>query len=1066
MDRPVIGRVGRPAASLALAVLLGGFLLADRAPQATAQDHPLSPYLVGYEGGDDVHSANARGEDQRALSGPDRGEAQPAYSPDGTRIAYVQWGVEAPPSSATPSSATPSPAPGPPVTGFAGLVVANADGTSPRVLNPGIGGAEPTWSPDGTKLAVTTEAGIRVLRVADGAVLADVPAPPTLSARDSEPAWSPDGTTIAFTRRIDGQETPSTGPYAVVGGTSPGGDYRTGVSLTTDEVPNNPDIVFLLDNTGSMGGYIQDAKAKLTGVLARISQLQPQARYGLATYRDIDEPEHYELRQRPTADLSAFQTQLNSVTAGGGGDGPEDWFNGLRQLATDPTVFTRDGSRIVVLLGDAPPHFDCDNPAAAYCPRYPTRDQVVSALTGAGAQVLAIPLGTPSSLDAGGHATDIANATDGLLIDGSIPPDATADAIAAGIRDLPVTVTPQHSCDHGATVGFDPPGLTQRGGGQVSFAETVKLPADIRPGTTATCQVDFLFNGQLPEPRRTQHLTATAQTPGAPTVVVSGAVVTSPDGQPAPATFTATATDATGAPLTPGCDQTPGARYPVGFTTVTCTATDASGRTGSATAPLAVQGPGTGQGTGIWFSAVDQDTLRSTRQIPFTAKVNEPCANDGTAPAWSPDGQRLAYAHRAEHLCTANADGTSATRIVSATGPNHPEWTPDAAAILFDGDDDGRRAIWSVPPNGGDPVTLVSRADGAAHPTTRRLPDLAVTASASPPDVVFGGGAEYLFTITSTGLVTAPGAPITLDLPPGLEVDEVLTTSGSCRPDATRCTLGGLARGQRAEIRVQATATTAGEQTATATAPVDINPGDNTARAKVTVAEEVVPPANPGSLSLAVAAVPPDSYVGGQDVVLSYRMRNGSPEPMTDVRLVTALPPELGAPTSAGPGCTADGEECALGTLHPGQLAEVRLTLPARAATRGPAGGSVFTTGPDSDVVDNTAAVEVSVRQPRLTVDPPIGPPGFVARVVGVDFPPGAEVRLAWSAGVTQEPATARVGGDGGVDAQLLVFPRDRLGPRDVLAAPLTGPRFGQVASNPFLVVPRTVQPPDFVFRG
>ncbi|WP_177154691.1 DUF11 domain-containing protein [Actinosynnema pretiosum] len=1055
----MIGRVSRPAAFLALAVLLGGFLLADRAPQATAQDEPLSPYLVGYEGGGDVHSANARGADQRALSGREREEAHPAYSPDGTKIAYAQWDVETPPSSAPP-------APGPPVTGFASLVVANADGTSPRVLTPRIGEAEPTWSPDGTKLAVTTEAGIRVLRVSDGTVLADIPEPPTLSARDSEPAWSPDGTTIAFTRRIDGQETPNTGPYQVVGGTSPGGDYRTGVSLTTDEVPNNPDIVFLLDNTGSMGGHIQDAKAKLTGVLARVSELQPTARYGLATYRDIGEAEHYVLRQRPTDDLVALQAQLNAVSASGGGDGPEDWFNGLRQLAVDSSVFTRDGSRVVVLLGDAPPHFNCDDPTATHCDEYPTREQVVSALTGAGVQVLAIPLGTPSSLDQGGHATDIATATGGAVIAGDIPPDETADAIAAGIRALPVTVTPQASCDSGATVEFSPQSITERGRADLTFAETVTLPADLRPGTTATCQVDFLFNGQLPEPRRTQHLTATAQTPGAPTVVVTGAVVTSPDGQPAPATFTATATDATGAPLTPGCDQTPGARYPVGFTTVTCTATDASGRTGSATAPLVVQGPGTGRGTGIWFSAVDQDTLRSTRQIPFTAKVNEPCANDGAAPAWSPDGQRLAYAHRAEHLCTADADGASATRIVSGTGPDHPEWTPDSAAILFDVDDDGRRAIWSVPPNGGDPVKLVSRADGAAHPTTRRLPDLAVTASASPPDVVFGGSAEYLFTITSTGLVTAPGAPITLDLPPGVKVDEILTSSGSCRPDATRCTLGGLARGQRAEIRVRATATSAGGQIATATAPADINPGDNTARAQVTVAEEVVPPPNPGSLSLAVAAVPPDSYVGGQDIVLSYRMRNGSPEPMTDVRLVTALPPELGAPTSASPGCAPDGGECALGALQPGQVAEVRLTLPAKAATRGPAGGSVFTTGPDSDVVDNTAAVEVSVRLPRLTTDPPIGPPGFVTRVVGVDFPPGAEVRLAWSAGITQEPATARVSGDGRLDTQLLVFPRDRLGPRDVLAAPLTGPRFGQVASNPFLVVPRTVQPPDFVFRG
>ncbi|MFF5098671.1 MULTISPECIES: VWA domain-containing protein [Actinosynnema] len=1059
----MIGRVGRTAAFLALAVLLGGFLLADRAPQATAQDEPLSPYLVGYEGGDDVHSANARGADQRALSGRERREAQPAYSPDGTKIAYAQWGVETPPSSAPPT-------PGPPVTGFASLVVANADGTSPRVLTPRIGEAEPTWSPDGAKLAVTTEAGIRVLRVSDGAVLADVPAPPTLSARDSEPAWSPDGTTIAFTRRIDGQETPNVGPYAVVGGTSPGGDYRTQARLSTPDVPSKPEIMFLIDTTGSMGSALKAAGETLTATLEQLLGEQPATRFGLADYKDtVDGPGRYRMRQDLTSDTRAFQAALTGLKPEGGGNSwPEDWFYGLHRLATDDVFVESGANRIIVLVGDAPARYDCDGAEANDCALLLTQQETIDSLLAKDIRVIGVPVspGGTSGLDNLRQATAIVNATGGVLLPDNTRPADLAQAISNGIRSLPVTVTPQHSCDSGATVEFDPPSIVQRGGGEITFTETVKLPADARPGTTATCYVDFLFDGEQPTPPRTQHLTVTAQNPGAPTVVVAGAVVTSPDGQPAPATFTASATDATGAPLTPGCDQTPGARYPVGFTTVTCTATDAAGRTGSATAPLVVQGPGTAQGTGIWFSTVDQDTHRSTRQIPFTAKVDEACASDGTAAAWSPDGQRLAYAHSTGDLCTANADGSSATRISAAPNANHPEWTPDSAAILHDGDDDGRRAIWSVPPNGGDPVKLVSRADGAAHPTTRRLPDLAVTASASPPDVVFGGSAEYLFTVTSTGLVAAPGATIALDVPPGLQLDRILTTSGNCRTDTPRCALGRLAKGQRAEIRVQATSTAAGEQTVTATAPADINPGDNTARAKVTVAEEVVPPPNPGSLSLAVAAVPPDSYVGGQDVVLSYRMRNGSPEPMTDVRLVTALPPELGAPTAASPGCAPDGRECAIGALQPGQLAEVRLTLPAKAATRGPTGGSVFTTGPDSDVVDNTAAVEVSVRQPKLTVDPPIGPPGFVARVIGVDFPPGAEVRLAWSAGITQEPATARVSGDGGLDAQLLVFPRDRLGPRDVLAAPLAGPRFGQVASNPFLVVPRTVQPPDFVFRG
>ena len=55
----------------------------------------------------------------------------------------------------------------------------------------------------------------------------------------------------------------------------------------------------------------------------------------------------------------------------------------------------------------------------------------------------------------------------------------------------------------------------------------------------------------------------------------------------------------------------------------------------------------------------------------------------GLAPAWSPDGARLAYVC-AQDICTINADGTGMSRLTfDAAGNDHPTWSPDGTRIVF-----------------------------------------------------------------------------------------------------------------------------------------------------------------------------------------------------------------------------------------------------------------------------------------------------------------------------------------------------------------------------------------------
>jgi len=131
-----------------------------------------------------IYVIAANGTGLLALTSDTLGNIQPAWSPDGTKIAF-----------ATKRDGN-----------YEIYVMDAGGGNLLRLTNdPGEDG-QPAWSPDGSKIAFASDrsgnADIYVMNAADGSNVVDLT---SNGAADLAPTWSPDGTKIAFSSDRTGQ---------------------------------------------------------------------------------------------------------------------------------------------------------------------------------------------------------------------------------------------------------------------------------------------------------------------------------------------------------------------------------------------------------------------------------------------------------------------------------------------------------------------------------------------------------------------------------------------------------------------------------------------------------------------------------------------------------------------------------------------------------------------------------------------------------------------------------------------------------------------------------------------
>ncbi len=132
-------------------------------------------------------------------------------------------------------------------------------------------------------------------------------------------------------------------------------------SITTNLtlIPNQADILFAIDTTGSMGEVINQVRTEAEQIFNNLSAAIPDIRFGIVDFRDYAQfgdagvAYPYLLALPMTNNFTAFQNALDTLSAAGGGDDPEAYSRVLFESYSDPSIGYRVGTRkFLVMFGD------------------------------------------------------------------------------------------------------------------------------------------------------------------------------------------------------------------------------------------------------------------------------------------------------------------------------------------------------------------------------------------------------------------------------------------------------------------------------------------------------------------------------------------------------------------------------------------------------------------------------------------------------------------------------------------------------------------------------------------
>ena len=139
------------------------------------------------------------------------------------------------------------------------------------------------------------------------------------------------------------------------------------------------DVVFAIDATGSMVWVHRNVRQRMQQLAAYVRNLVPLARFGIIVYRDYSDIDFVTKISQPSFDILKARRFMAEIDAVGGGDYPEAVTQALRD-AEGQIAWRPGAQRVVIVIGDAPPHRHETGEAAEIAERMRSRGARLSLL--------------------------------------------------------------------------------------------------------------------------------------------------------------------------------------------------------------------------------------------------------------------------------------------------------------------------------------------------------------------------------------------------------------------------------------------------------------------------------------------------------------------------------------------------------------------------------------------------------------------------------------------------------------------------------------------------------------
>jgi hypothetical protein len=137
--------------------------------------------------------------------------------------------------------------------------------------------------------------------------------------------------------------------------------FRKGINIIeipgNNPVPENLDLMFVVDATGSMGDEINYLKEELNNIIMSANQQLPCIKINLGSVFYRDWKDDYLTKASPLSpDINATLDFIKEQSANGGGDFPEAVDKALEAAISNTKWSKNAAARLLFLVLDAPPH--------------------------------------------------------------------------------------------------------------------------------------------------------------------------------------------------------------------------------------------------------------------------------------------------------------------------------------------------------------------------------------------------------------------------------------------------------------------------------------------------------------------------------------------------------------------------------------------------------------------------------------------------------------------------------------------------------------------------------------